>query len=99
MEKPKGGRGKTAPYETTHVRVPIPVKSVVEKIIDDYRLTGTVPTLDNPVNGFIKLSESKPKIKDEILSEIEKIRKAKKIGKDTINQILELIYGGQEPHS
>lgn len=93
MDKSKGGRGKKADYKTTHVRVPIPVKPVVEKIIDDYRLTGIVTTLDNPVNGFNELLESKPKITDEILSEIEKIRKAKKIGKDTIQQILDLIYG------
>lgn len=37
MVKPKGGRGITAPYETTHVRVPVPIKEKVQKLIDDYR--------------------------------------------------------------
>jgi hypothetical protein len=33
----KGGRGLKAPYETTHVRVPVPIKEKVQKIIDDYK--------------------------------------------------------------
>lgn len=33
----KGGRGKTAPYDTTHVRVPEPVKNIVEKVIQRYK--------------------------------------------------------------
>lgn len=37
MSKPVGGRGHTAPYETTHVRVPVPIKDKVEKLIEDYR--------------------------------------------------------------
>jgi hypothetical protein len=43
MVKPVGGRGHTAPYETTHVRVPVPIKDKVEQLIEDYRksiLTG-----------------------------------------------------------
>lgn len=35
--KPRGGRGNTAPYQTTHVRLPVGIKTYVEKIIDDYR--------------------------------------------------------------
>jgi hypothetical protein len=37
MSKPVGGRGLKAPYITTHVRTPEPVKAEVEKIIDDFR--------------------------------------------------------------
>jgi hypothetical protein len=37
MEKPKGGRGKKAPYQTTHIRVPLPLKAEIEKLIEDYR--------------------------------------------------------------
>ena len=39
MDKPKGGRGKKAPYETTHMRVPLPLKAQIEKLIEDYRLS------------------------------------------------------------
>ena len=33
----KGGRGHKAPYKTTHQRIPVPIKPVVEKIIKAYR--------------------------------------------------------------
>lgn len=33
MTKPVGGRGKKAPYETTMVRVPVPIKSEVDEFI------------------------------------------------------------------
>lgn len=35
--KPLGGRGNLAPYQTTHVRVPVAVKPLLEAIIADYR--------------------------------------------------------------
>ena len=38
----KGGRGKKAPYETVHYRVPKPLKSTVQKLSNTYRnLFGT----------------------------------------------------------
>ncbi len=37
MVKPVGGRGLKAPYETTHVRVPIPIKASVQALIDEFR--------------------------------------------------------------
>jgi hypothetical protein len=37
MVKPLGGRGKRAPYETTQMRVPIPIKTQLESVIADYR--------------------------------------------------------------
>jgi hypothetical protein len=40
MDKPIGGRGKKAPYETTHVRIPVDLKAQVEKLVEDYRNNG-----------------------------------------------------------
>lgn len=37
MATPKGGRGVKAPYETTHIRLPVPLKAQVEALIADYR--------------------------------------------------------------
>lgn len=37
MVKPVGGRGKRAPYQTVQVRVPLPIKPEVEKLIEQYR--------------------------------------------------------------
>lgn len=33
----KGGRGKKAPYESTHYRVPLPLKPIFEQMTADYR--------------------------------------------------------------
>ena len=37
MTIPKGGRGKKAPYETTQMRVPIPIKDQVNSLIAKFR--------------------------------------------------------------
>jgi hypothetical protein len=37
MSVPKGGRGKKAPYETQQMRVPVPIKNDVNKLIAGYR--------------------------------------------------------------
>lgn len=37
MDKPVGGRGKKAPYETTHVRVPVDLKPQIEEMVKQYR--------------------------------------------------------------
>ena len=38
MKYVKGGRGKKAPYQTTHCRVPEPCKPIVEKLVAYYKL-------------------------------------------------------------
>ena len=48
MVKPKGGRGIKAPYETTHMRVPKPIKSIVLSAADYYRESGMLPELKLP---------------------------------------------------
>lgn len=37
MSYTKGGRGMKAPYETTHIRVPLPLKEALEKVINAYK--------------------------------------------------------------
>ena len=37
MVKPVGGRGVKAPYETTHVRVPVPIKPKIQAMIEAFR--------------------------------------------------------------
>lgn len=46
MVKPLGGRGQKAPYQTTQMRVPLPLKPQFEAEIERYRtsvLTGEKP--------------------------------------------------------
>lgn len=37
MTKPKGGRGRKAPYETQQMRVPLPIKDQVNHLIEEFR--------------------------------------------------------------
>lgn len=35
--KPKGGRGKQAPYKTKTMRIPLPLVDQIQDLINDYR--------------------------------------------------------------
>jgi hypothetical protein len=37
MPKPKGGRGKSAPYSTRQVRIPEPIISQVDELVEHYQ--------------------------------------------------------------
>jgi hypothetical protein len=37
MVKPVGGRGHKAPYETTVIRIPVDIKSEVDRLVDNFR--------------------------------------------------------------
>jgi hypothetical protein len=39
MNKPLGGRGKKAPYETTVVRVPTDLMSAIDEMVESYRMS------------------------------------------------------------
>ena len=40
MNKPTGGRGRKAPYETTHVRIPVDLKPQIELLVEEFRENG-----------------------------------------------------------
>jgi hypothetical protein len=52
MEKPIGGRGKKAPYETTHVRIPVDLKPQVEKLVEEFRDNGCVSSSKTTQNSL-----------------------------------------------
>lgn len=60
MVKPIGGRGKRAPYQTIQMRVPLPIKPEVEKLIEQYRTVmlgedeTPVETESKPEYGFLE---------------------------------------------
>jgi hypothetical protein len=56
MNKPIGGRGKKAPYETTHVRIPVDLKSQVEELVENYRNSGLAVAEKNSDNTINNLS-------------------------------------------
>jgi len=51
-----GGRGKKAPYETTHVRIPVDLKPQVELLIEEFRNNGF--TIDNQITSNPSINSS-----------------------------------------
>jgi NifU-like protein involved in Fe-S cluster formation len=42
----KGGRGKKAPYQTVHYRIPEPMKSTVQTLAEHYRQLANTKSID-----------------------------------------------------
>lgn len=70
MDKPKGGRGVSAPYETKQMRVPEPLEPQIQELVSRYRDwisksgresgigTGNPPCLlDKPVDNFSEVAQ------------------------------------------
>lgn len=75
----KGGRGLRASYETTHVRVPLPVKDIIEKIANQYRDTEEIPDLN-----FLNSSD--------VIELARRILKHKKSARISLEKLLKSIY-------
>jgi len=84
MNKPLGGRGKKAPYETTHLRIPVPIKIDIEKLIENYRLS-VIDGIETHDNGLMSVEDAK------LLT--RKLIKAKTSKIDTLIKLLTSIYG------
>jgi len=105
MAYTKGGRGKKAPYETTHVRIPKEIKSLVDRITTNYRelydqpeamariISSLTSILENqkPVNDFNEIGLTQ----EEAIELAKKLLRAKKSKKETIEKLLTSIYGGE----
>jgi hypothetical protein len=72
MNKPIGGRGKKAPYETTHVRIPVDLKSQVEKLVEGYRNNGLVISDKNSQQSTSDESINYRKFVDSMIDEFKK---------------------------
>lgn len=46
MSEFKGGRGNKAPYQTTHIRIPEPLKPEIEAIVADFKQRVATGELD-----------------------------------------------------
>ena len=75
----KGGRGVKAPYETTHVRIPVAIKEQVETLSAAYK-DGTLEKLNN-------IS------RDEVINIARTILKKKKSARISLESLLTSIYG------
>lgn len=84
-----GGRGKTAPYETTHVRVPLPLKEVIQAVVDNYRWTQHIPSIDDLKQKEVK---EEPCYEDVAIEIAKQILKSKKSAKASMEKLLTGIY-------
>lgn len=76
----KGGRGKKADYETKVIRVPLPIVSEVETLIECFRND----LLDKPFSDSRSL--------DEAIAIANHILKSKKSAKESIKKLLQVLY-------
>jgi hypothetical protein len=78
--RPNGGRGQTAPYQTTHVRVPLPIKTEVEKLVARYK-----------ESQLLKIGDQRmPSVNAAELA--RKILEHEKSAKAAMNQLLTELY-------
>lgn len=103
MSKPIGGRGHLAPYKSTHVRVPEPIKDRVENlkklyfsgdleehdrlIADNSELAKKYREINSEVSDNNKIEESKYK-KKELLVLVKDILKQKKSARVSMLKLL-----------
>ena len=83
MNKPKGGRGIKAPYETTHLIIPLPIKAEIEKLIDNYRAS-VIDGIEPENNGIIPLQDA--------IELCQKLMRAKTTKIDSFCKLLTAIY-------
>jgi hypothetical protein len=83
MTKPIGGRGKKAPYETTHLRIPVPIKPEIEKLIEAYRLS---------VIDGIEFQESNVMALGDAIELSKKLLRSKTAKSDSLAKLLTAIY-------
>lgn len=76
----KGGRGIKAPYESTHVRVPVPIKEKIEELIEQFK------------SGEVK-EEKKLLTIEESVEVARKILGYKKSARLSMENLLTSIYG------
>lgn len=90
----KGGRGHKAPYDTTHVRVPVPLKPKVDILVEEYKnyvLEGKVSETEKwGVSAAMTLTSL-----DEALGIARSILKQKKSAKESLTKLLTALYGGE----
>jgi phage tail tape-measure protein len=77
----RGGRGVKAPYESTHVRIPLPIKDRVEELSKAYK------------DGTLDELESKLLPLEEAIESARNILKQKKSARVSMENLLKVIYG------
>lgn len=84
MAKPKGGRGKKAPYTSVTVRVPEDLKDTIDSLVNEYR--------QFILEGIKSQKNDVPSI-DEIKELSKQLLKGRATRKDIVIELVTSIYG------
>lgn len=91
----KGGRGRQAPYTSTHVRVPDPLKSEVEQLIWKWRelIESGEFSPTEAVSEVMNVSDNCQISIDDAINQARKIVSQKKSATESLAKLLTSIYG------
>jgi len=99
MAYSKGGRGRQAPYTSTHVRVPDPLKVEIERLIHQWRSlvdSGDLSPTEAVTEVFNEGGNTELSI-DEAISKAKEILKQKKSANESMTKLLTAIYAVELP--
>lgn len=92
---PKGGRGKKAPYQTTHVRIPVALKPAIEQMIAEYKdlVVNDILSADEEIshNNYTLYRELPNKL--QMIEITEKLLKQKQSARKTVEKLIKFLYG------
>ena len=109
MNKQVGGRGKKAPYESTHIRIPEPIKYRVEELkalyledkLDEY--DKLITENQHLADEYRKSLTGKNKLLDSQINQLPSLEEAKQLAikeltnkksaRETVAKLLQQLYG------
>ncbi len=94
INKPKGGRGQQAPYETKVMRVPLPLVNQFEQEINEFRdiAINGIADQDDPATVAISRLGKDKITRTEAINKAKAIIKQKKNAKISLVKLLQVIY-------
>ncbi|NCS80084.1 MAG: hypothetical protein GPJ17_24365 [Microcystis aeruginosa K13-07] len=100
LKSTRGGRGHTAPYETTHARIPVGIKPYVTFVANRYKQSiedGTdgnfVLTLESTIENITMNKGVNMNSIRQLALEVVKLKKQKKSTKVALDNLLTAILG------
>ena len=100
LKSTRGGRGHIAPYETTHARIPVAIKSYVNFVSDSFKQSvedGTdgnfVLTLESTMENITMNKAVNENNIRQLALEVVKLKKQKKSTKIALDNLLTAILG------
>ncbi len=100
LKSTKGGRGHVAPYETTHARIPVAIKSYVNFVSDSFKQSvedstdgNFVLTLESTMKNITMNKAVNENNIRQLALDVVKLKKQKKSTKVALDNLLTAILG------